>query len=564
LLQDPLYNKGIAFTGPERERFGLRGLLPPAQHSLQTQYERFMLRYREQESKIELGSATDLDLWHMLQSVKHRNRVLYYRILMENFQSMSHIIYTPTIGEVCQTWHHRWLSAGHKEMYFGLQDKGQMSSMVYNYPADEVDLVVVTDGSRVLGLGDLGINGAGICIGKLDLYIAAGGFDPARVMPVALDVGCDNEELRNDPYYFGERCTRLLGKEYYDFVDEFISAIHIRYPSALIHFEDFQTPKAQELLAKYRSKILCFNDDIQGTAAVALAAFLAYARGAEIPLDQLRLVCSGAGSSATGVLDLASKYLAQETGKPLEEIRKNFFVLDSKGLIGEGRSKLSEDKSRYISMGGDCLSLLETVKLVKPHILFGLSATKGIFTDEVLGELGKHHAKCLIMPMSNPTSRSECTIQAVAEAMGSKAVFASGSPFKDHFTEEGVVVTGNQCNNAFIFPGLVMGASLAWASRMTDQMLFAAAVRLSQCTTDEEIKRGQIFPRMEGIIGVTEKITAAVARCAVETSVATGGVHGLDWTAPDVIEKMRPYLWKPEYGTYIDYSWQRDNNQART
>lgn len=564
LLQDALHNKGVAFSMPERERLGLRGLLPPAVYSLEHQYERMMVAYQEEAEQMRAGNRTMLDLWNFLQGVKHRNRVLYYKALMENFQSMGPIVYTPTIGQICTSWQHLWVPGRHKEMYFSMKDLGEMAPMIYNYLAEEVDLVICTDGSRVLGLGDLGLNGAGICIGKMDLYVAGAGFDPSRILPVSLDFGTDNDKLREDPFYLGVREARPKGEEYYAMVDEFIRAVRRRYPYALIHFEDFETEKARELLHRYRYNSFVFNDDIQGTASVTLAAFLAYARASGTPLSQLKIVCAGAGSSAIGILDLTAKFIAQETGQLEDEVRANFFVLDSRGLIGMGRSKgLNKDKSRYISSLPDGLSLLDTVREARPNVLFGCSTIGGMFTDEVLEEVAKHQGAPLVMPLSNPTSKAECTLEATVRCTQGKAYFASGSPFDD-VTQAGKLHYGNQCNNAFVFPGLAMGAILSGATRVNDEMLMAASRRLAETMTLEEVQKGKLFPRVENIRSVTELITAAVARCAVETNVALGGSHGIDWHADDevVVEKIRPYMWEPEYVTYIDSTWSRETSDS--
>merc|ERR1719473_1984533 len=351
--------------------------------------------------------------WRELAGIKARSRVLFYKVLMENFQKLCGIVYTPTIGLICQNWSQPIYKSGlHREMYLSMEDKGEMAALIYNYPYNDVDLVIVTDGSRVLGLGDLGVNGAGIVIGKADLYIAGAGFDPSRILPVALDLGTNNEKLRNNPEYLG--MPEPEGEEYYELVDEFIQAVRLRYPKALIHFEDFATPLARELLRRYRPKEFVFNDDIQGTAAVTLAGFLAYARATGTRLEDLRIVSAGAGSASLGILDLTAKFIAATTGKSEAEARKNFFVLKRDGLIGRDRTGISADEIPYMADAPDKLDLLETVKFAKPQILFGCSTVSGLFTDEVLQSMA---SDCpLIMPLSNPTSKAECTLEAAAKA----------------------------------------------------------------------------------------------------------------------------------------------------
>mmetsp|Transcript_3913 Transcript_3913/g.8704 ORF Transcript_3913/g.8704 Transcript_3913/m.8704 type:complete len:649 (+) Transcript_3913:26-1972(+) len=556
LLQDALYNKGVAFSPSERERLGLRGLLPPRFYDLKQQYDLFISQYQEVTEQVEQGHASPLDQWKLLQGLKHLNRVLYYLALMENFQSMAPIVYTPTIGDICLNWSKLWVAGRHKEMYFSMKDKGEMAAMVYNYPVAEVDLIVVTDGSRVLGLGDLGVNGAGICIGKMDLYIAGAGFYPSRIIPVALDLGTDNAKLREDPLYLGSPEPKPKGEEYFAYVDEFIKAMRRRYPHALIHFEDFETERARELLRRYRHNSFVFNDDIQGTAAVTLSAFLGYVRATGVELRDLRILCAGAGSSALGILELTAQYIAKETGMSEEEARKKFYVLDSKGLIGTGRKGLNVDKAMFVADAPDQLDLLEAAKFSKPHILFGCSTIGGLFTDDVLTEVASHHDNPLIMPLSNPTSKAECTIEAAVRCTEGRAIFASGSPFADTATPAGGVMYGNQCNNAFVFPGIAMGATLSGATRVNDEMLMAAAQRLSECVSENEVAMGKLFPRVENIRGVTEHVTAAVGICAIETGVATGGGRGIDWTADDLAAQVRPFMWEPDYVTYIDSTWQ--------
>jgi malic enzyme len=458
LLNDAMVNKGTAFSDAERERLGLRGLLPPRVQSLEAQYNR-MLTLVDKMKDVNSGVTNEerMEYWRELTHIKSRSRVLYYKVLMENFQKLCGIVYTPTIGLVCQNWSQPIYKSGlHREMYLSMEDKGEMAALIYNYPYNDVDLVIVTDGSRVLGLGDLGVNGAGIVIGKADLYIAGAGFDPSRILPVALDLGTDNEEYRNSSEYLGLPVPKPTGEEYYELVDEFIQAVRHRYPKALIHFEDFATPLARELLHRYRPKEFVFNDDIQGTAAVTLAGFLAYARATGTRLADLKIVSAGAGSASLGILDLTAKYIASTTGCTEAEARKNFFVLKRDGLIGRDRTGISADEEPYRADAPDKLSLLETVKFAKPQIVFGCSTVRGLFTDEVLQNLDSDMP--LVMPLSNPTSKAECTLEEAAKALDGKLMFCSGSPFAD-LDYKGKLLYANQCNNAFVFPGIGMARS---------------------------------------------------------------------------------------------------------
>merc|ERR1719191_1974794 len=554
LLTDAMINKGTAFSSSERERLGLRGLLPPRVQSVEDQYRRMMQNV--QKFKDINSGVTDEDrveYWRELTHIKSRSRVLYYKVLMENFQKLCSIVYTPTIGLVCQRWSQPVFRSGlHKEMYFSMEDKGDMAALIYNYPYNDVDLVIVTDGSRVLGLGDLGVNGAGIVIGKADLYIAGAGFDPSRILPVALDLGTNNEKLRNDPGYLGLQATKPTGEDYYELVDEFIQAVRLRYPKALIHFEDFATPLARELLRRYRPKEFVFNDDIQGTAAVTLAGFLAYARATGTRIEDMKIVSAGAGSASLGILDLTAKYIASTTGCTEAEARKNFFVLKRDGLIGRDREGISDDEIPYRADAPDKLDILETVKFAKPQILFGCSTVSGLFTDEVLQAMD---SDCpLIMPLSNPTSKAECTLERAATALDGKLMFCSGSPFAD-IEYKGKMIYANQCNNAFVFPGIGMGAVLSGAQRVTDGMLLAAATSVAEVLPLEKAKAGKLFPRVENIRGVTEAVTAAVGRKAVEEGVCERPSR-VSWDAPTAAEDLRRLLWYPEYVTYIDATWE--------
>jgi malate dehydrogenase (decarboxylating) len=555
LLNDAMFNKGTAFTESERERLGLRGLLPPKVQTVEDQYDR-SIRLIHKFKDVSTGVTDDerVEYWRELTQIKARSRVLYYKVLMENFQKLCSIVYTPTIGLVCQRWTQPVFRPGlHKEMYLSMEDKGEMAALIYNYPYNDVDLVIVTDGSRVLGLGDLGVNGAGIVIGKADLYIAGAGFDPARILPVALDLGTNNEELRESPEYLGLPVEKPTGEEYYELVDEFIQAVRLRYPKALIHFEDFATPLARELLRRYRPKEFVFNDDIQGTAAVTLAGFLAYARVTGTRLEDMRIVSAGAGSASLGILDLTAKYIAKTTGKSEAEARKNFFVLKRDGLIGRDRTGISDDEIPYRADAPDKLDILETVKFAKPQIIFGCSTVSGLFTDEVLQAMD---SDCpLVMPLSNPTSKAECTLEAAAKALDGKLMFCSGSPFAD-LEYKGKQIYANQCNNAFVFPGIGMGAVLSGASRVTDGMLLESATKLAEIIPLEEAKAGKLFPRVENIRGVTEAVTMAVARKAVEEGVCDASRNRVTWESPTAEEDLRRLLWYPEYVTYIDATWE--------
>lgn len=474
---------------------------------------------------------------------------------------MAPIVYTPTVGEVCQKWHKLWRRS--QEMYFTPMDQGEMSSIIHNWPQDQVDLVVVTDGSRILGLGDLGTNGVGITLGKLDLYIAGGGVDPNRVLPVVLDTGCNRKELREHADYLGTPIERLEDEAFDEMVDEFMGAVTSRWKHAMIHFEDFATPKARRMLSKYRETHFCWNDDIQGSAAVATASTLAALRKNKIgykdikQMGGLSVVCCGAGSAAVGVLDMIKQTMTR-FGVPEEQQLAKTALLDSKGLVGKGREGISGEKVTYQRHDlPDKADLLEVVKAVKPQILIGCSSTPGLFSAEVLAEVAKHCDSPLIFPLSNPTSKAECTAEEAFAATNGKCLFASGSPFDDVDLGGGKIGYSNQCNNYFIFPGLGVGAFLSGANRVNDEMLFAAAHAVSQYVSEEDLEQGIILPRANNIRDCSAKVAAAVGLAAMETGVAHGGIRGISWSSPTLPEDLKKFMWTPTYAPFLDMTWKR-------
>lgn len=433
-------------------------------------------------------------------------------------------------------------------MYFSSQDRGQMASMVYNWPHDDVQVIVVTDGSRILGLGDLGANGMGIPVGKLSLYVAAGGVDPRRTLPVMLDCGTDNEALRNDPTYLGMTHRRLKGDEYFSLVHEFVMSVFQRWPNALLQFEDFSTVNAQAILDAYKGIKLCFNDDIQGTGAVTLAGLLGALR-AQKSGQQLRdqkIFVVGAGSAGIGVATSICQGM-QHQGLTEEEANSRIWVFDDKGLIGSNRSEDSlspqQRPFRRQDEEGD-LSLQEAIAKHRPAILLGLTGVSGLFTEPVVREMGKHHARPIIFPLSNPTSSAECTAEQAYEWTEGRAIFASGSPF-DPVVMNGKTLRPSQCNNMFIFPGVGLGATGVRSKAVTDEMLFAGVQALADSVTEEEIDAGMVFPPVSKIRNVAIAVAAAVARSAM--------AHGIARRMPpaNLEAFLDRTMWKPEYRPVI-------------
>ncbi|XP_048141605.1 NAD-dependent malic enzyme 59 kDa isoform, mitochondrial isoform X2 [Rhodamnia argentea] len=439
ILHDPWFNKDTGFPLTERDRLGLRGLLPPRVISFEQQYERFMQSYRslEKNTRNEPESISSLSKWRILNRLHDRNETLYYRVLIDNIKDFAPIIYTPTVGLVCQNY--SGLFRRPRGMYFSAKDKGEMMSMIYNWPAQQVDMIVLTDGSRILGLGDLGVQGIGIPIGKLDMYVAAAGINPQRILPVMLDVGTNNQKLLEDRLYLGLRQPRLEGEEYLEIVDEFMEAVYTRWPKAIVQFEDFQFKWAFETLQRYRTRFCMFNDDIQGTAGVALAGLLGTVRAQGRPLTDFvkqKIVVVGAGSAGLGVLKQAVQAVSRMAGNSEAAANSQFYLLDKDGLVTKARKNLDPAAAPFAKDPGEIdglaegANLLEVVKKVRPHVLLGLSGVGSIFNEEVLKAMRESDSpKPAIFAMSNPTNNAECTAADAFKHAGENIVFASGSPF---------------------------------------------------------------------------------------------------------------------------------------
>eukprot|EP01127_Copromyxa_protea_P000557 TRINITY_DN10471_c0_g1_i1.p1 TRINITY_DN10471_c0_g1~~TRINITY_DN10471_c0_g1_i1.p1 ORF type:complete len:588 (+),score=128.30 TRINITY_DN10471_c0_g1_i1:101-1765(+) len=538
LLNDPLRNKGTAWPFEERDRLGLRGLVPPAYSGIEEQKARVLKR---------LDIVQDpVDRYNTLAALQDRNETLFYNILIENIRTLAPIVYTPTVGEVCKNYSALYRRA--RGMYFSIRDMGQMNAMVYNWDSDEVDVIVVTDGSRVLGLGDLGAQGMGIAIGKLALYVAGGGIHPHRVLPITLDVGTNNEELLNYPLYLGLRQRRATGQAYYDFVDEFITAVTHRWPNVLIQFEDFANPHAHNLLEKYRYQHLVFNDDIQGTGAVATAGILAALKIKGVNINQLhkeRIVIVGAGSAGLGVANSIAHTMMQEFGTEPPVAFNSFYMLDENGLIGRGKENISFTQRAFQRADLDNeLSLLETIKRVKPTVILGLSGKGGLFTEEVIKEMYKNCPRPIIFPMSNPTHHSECTAEQAYEWTEGNCIFASGSPF-DPITYNGKTFYPSQSNNMFIFPGLGLAASATKAKRISYRMLNQAAIALANSLTPEELANGSVFPSIDRIREVSLEVAVAVSKQALDLGL-TRVPKPSNW------EKfLTDHMWIPHYADVV-------------
>lgn len=513
ILSNPLFNKGTAFKSGERDRLRFRGLLPPRRTNMGVQKNRILHAIRNEESDIKKNI--------ILEDVHDRNETLYHRILVDHMDEMAPLIYTPTVGQACKEFGTRFRRP--RGMYFTEEDRGYMAAMVYNWPHKDVHVICVTDGSRILGLGDLGANGMGIPVGKLSLYCAAGGIAPHRVLPVVIDVGTDNEELLESEFYLGVQKKRLKGPEYFQLVDEFMQAVRHRWPNVLVQFEDFSSDKAQKLLNHYRDDHLCFNDDIQGTGATTLAGILGAlrAKGEDVnTLGDQKIVIAGAGSAGIGVAQVLMQAMIEQ-GKTPEEAKNCFFIVDASGLISaEQNDDLTPEQRMYTRDTDGGMSLQEVVQKYKPTILLGMTGVGGLFTESIVKEMTKHCDRPVIFPLSNPTIKAECTAEQAFVWTNGNCIFASGSPF-DPVTVDGKIFYPTQCNNMYIFPGLGLGATLAGAKRVTDKMLYVAAEALANFVSSDDHKQGKVFPPLSQIRDVSKSVAIAVIEQAMEEGQAT-------------------------------------------
>lgn len=535
ILHEPLLNKGTAFTLVERDALGLRGLVPPRVVSLEEQVERVLENY---------NNKTDpLEKFIYLTALHDRNETLYYKVLIDNLMEMTPIVYTPVVGAACQRFGH--IYRRQRGMYISLYDKGHIRQMFENWASDEVDIIVVSDGSRILGLGDLGANGMGIPIGKLALYVAGGGIYPCKTLPILIDTGTNNKALLEDPLYLGLNQERCSEDEYYELIDEFVDAVQAKWPKALIQWEDFTNDHAFPLLNKYRDEVLCFNDDIQGTGAVALSGLLGGMRMKKEKLSDQRIIFYGAGSAAVGIADMIVAGIMEESGISEEEARERFWLLDSQGLVVKnGPRPLQEHKIPYARDEAHIDNLLDVVKKVKPTILVGVSGQGQTFTKEIIKEMSAHVDEPIIFALSNPTTKSECTAEQAYTWTKGKAIFASGSPF-DPVRLKGKIYVPGQGNNMFIFPGVGLGATLCQSKKVTDGMFYTAAKALANLVTDEELELRTVYPDLRKIRKISAKIAAEVCEMAFDEGLA-------QVERPDNIYKwVKSKMFTPDYPNYV-------------
>jgi malate dehydrogenase (oxaloacetate-decarboxylating) len=542
LLRQPMYNKGTAFTHDERVTFGLAGLLPDAIITLEQQSRRFY------HNILQKGDA--LEKYIGLAALQDRNETLFYRVLLDHLEEFLPIVYTPTVGRACQEFSHIFRRA--RGLWITPEHRGRVYDVLANAPFEDVRLIVVTDNERILGLGDQGAGGMGIPVGKLTIYTAAAGIHPAQTLPVSLDVGTDNPELRQDELYLGYRRPRLRGAEYDELVDEFVRAVMKRFPRALLQWEDFKKGTAFRLLERYRKTLPSFNDDVQGTAAVTLAGILAACRVTGVPLTQQRTVILGAGAAGIGIAELLRDTLARQ-GLSAEALQRALVLLDSDGLLADDKEIRDSYKRPFawpavlaakLGLGpGQPRDLLAVVKVVKPTILIGTSGQPGVFTEELVRAMAAHAERPVIMPLSNPTSKSEAIPADLLKWTDGRALVATGSPFAPVVHANRTIRIG-QGNNAFVFPGVGLGCLVAHATEVTAAMFAAAAESLACWVTDEDLAAGSLYPRVGDLRAVTRRVAEAVVRTARD-----GGV-GQAISDERIGSAVAEAMWEPRYLPY--------------
>jgi malate dehydrogenase (oxaloacetate-decarboxylating)(NADP+) len=528
LLHDPMHNKGTAFTENERDALGVRGLLPANVLSQDQQAERALRHIRAQPS--------DLEKYIELNALHDRNESLFFRVVCDHIDEMQPLIYTPTVGLACQKYGHIFQRP--RGLFIGANDRGRVEKVLRNWPYP-AKIIVVTDGERILGLGDLGANGMGIPVGKLSLYTACAGIRPELCLPVMLDVGTGNDELLADPFYIGLRQRRLRGAAYDELVDEFIHAAQKVFPGVLIQFEDFANHNAFRLLHKYRDEACTFNDDIQDTAAVVLAGLLSALRVTGERLREQRFLFLGAGEAATGIANLIVAAMGEE-GVGAEEARKRCWLFDSHGLVVASRRDLAEHKRPFAHAEQAVSDFPSAVRELCPSAIIGVAAVGGTFTGEVLQDMARINRRPIVLALSNPTSKSECTAEQAYRHTEGRALFACGSPFDAVVLNDKNYVP-RQGNNSYIFPGVGLGVIASGARRVTDEMFMAAARTLAALVTEEDLGQGSLYPALPRIREVSARIGAAVAEVALKRGLSS-------MTPPaDMLAYVKSRMYDPRY-----------------
>lgn len=551
VLREPMWNKGLSFSPEERVSRNLTGLIPHVMENTSTQCERALKMIRSR--------STNIDKYLYMTSVKGENADLFYRLLIDNARELMPLVYTPTIGDVCLQY--STLYTRPEALYISIKQRKSIKTILQNWPYPSPEICVVTDGSRILGLGDLGVNGVGIPIGKLALYTAAAGIHPSKTMPIVLDTGTANEDNLKDPLYLGLRRKRIPVAEQQEFMDEFMTACAEVYPDMFVQFEDFESEKAFNYLDRYKNKYKCFNDDIQGTGAVVLGGYIGAVNLSGVPLEEQRLVFMGAGSAGVGVAKQLVEYYTRR-GLSETEARNRFWLVDTRGLVTADRGdKLAEHKkyfARKDNNGHQFRTLEEVIEYVKPSALIGLTATFGVFTESVVralkasvdaGGLGR---RPILFPLSNPLTKAECTFEQAVQWTDGTVIFASGSPFASFTVEAGdhaVTYHPNQGNNVYVFPGLGLGAILAKATKVTDEMVYTSAAALANSLNAEEIHKGLIYPSIDRVrdasLNVAREVMKAARREGVSTLPEAQWVEWEEWGDVALTRYIKQRIYDP-------------------
>ena len=539
LLEHPLLNKGSSFPEDERREFHLLGLLPPHVAPREVQLARTYENYCRKDD--------DLERYIFLASLQDRNEILFYCLFSEHIREMSPIVYTPVVGLACQHYSHLYRRP--RGLYLSYPYKDEIDTLLGHAPSTNIDVLVVTDGERILGLGDLGVGGMGIPVGKLALYTVCAGIHPARALPVILDVGTDNQELLNDPLYLGWHHERVRGPAYDAFIDTFVQAVKRAFPHVLLQWEDFAKGNARRLLTHYQDQLCTFNDDIQGTGAVTLAGLLAAVHVTGTKLSEQQVVILGAGSAATGIAEQIVGAMETE-GRSFEEARRSIWLVDSHGLVHTGRGGLEAEKAPYAQprarIAGwntsrlEQIGLQEVVTRVHPTIMIGTAAMPGVFTEAIVREMARHVQRPIIFPLSNPTSKSEAAPADLIAWTEGRALIATGSPYPE-VPYNGQTITIGQCNNMFIFPGMGLGVIAAQARRVTNEMFIAAARALSEYSPARSVSTASLYPKVEDVREVSRRVALAVGLAAQQSGVAERTSH------EELERRITAQMWVPHY-----------------
>ncbi|KAM6291956.1 NADP-dependent malic enzyme, mitochondrial isoform 1-T1 [Porphyrio hochstetteri] len=542
ITRNPHLNKGMAFTLEERLQLGIHGLLPPCFLSQDVQVLRVMKNYENKSS--------DLDKYIVLMTLQDRNEKLFYRVLTSDIERFMPIVYTPTVGLACQQYGLAFRRP--RGLFITIHDKGHIATMLNSWPEEDIKAIVVTDGERILGLGDLGSYGMGIPVGKLALYTACGGVHPQHCLPVLLDVGTDNEALLSDPLYIGLKHKRVRGKQYDELIDEFMQAVTNKYGmNCLIQFEDFANANAFRLLNKYRDRYCTFNDDIQGTASVAVAGIFAALKITKNKLSDHKFVFQGAGEAAMGIAHLILMAMEKE-GISREDAIKKIWMVDSKGLIVKGRSNLNHEKEMFAQDHPSVNTLEEVVQKVKPTAIIGVAAVAGAFTEKILKDMAAFNERPIVFALSNPTSKAECTAEQCYRLTEGRGIFASGSPFSKVTLPNGQTFFPGQGNNAYVFPGVALGVIACGVRHISDDIFLITAESIAAEVTEQNLAEGRLYPPLDSIREVSLKIAVKIVDWAYKNGLAS-------WY-PEPADKeafVKQLVYSPDYDSFVtdDYRW---------